>query len=320
MPPLTGAAKDVRHADAAPFPVAHRAYRARGAGMPGRATRMRPRHDPGAKRGPDRFAAPFFGQTTGETVMSKAGKQAWVCWIVAAAGLALALRLALGPAGSAEGAGEAIGRLVALTGTAAFATWFVARRRTPAWGWPRFVASYVLAVVLIAVVTAFGRARAGDAARPFPLALEAPAGWTSENLDGLSSAPQDRLLGQRLRQQREGAAGKVVLEASCGWLERNDAGAPGAELAALQRSLAEAYGAQGLQVEPSAIRGVRHGGREWQVARIEVHQDGTAVLVQRIAMGRSTRCALTVVLAGAPAEVAAHEARFAEALETLRVD
>jgi len=60
--------------------------------------------------------------------MSLVAKQAIICWIVALA-LSIAVLFAfIGAPHSAGGAGEAIGRVFAHTGIAAFLCWFAARR------------------------------------------------------------------------------------------------------------------------------------------------------------------------------------------------
>jgi hypothetical protein len=253
-----------------------------------------------------------------EAEMSKAGRQAWACWAVAAFGLLGLLRLALGPAGGAEGAGEAIGRLLALTGVAALATWWLARRRAPAWGWARFAGTYVLALLLLALASAFGRARA-EAPLGWP-ELAVPEGWTSERLEGASSAPQDQERGRRLRQQWHGATGTVVLEATCAWLARTEVSAPGAELAKAQRHIGAAYAAQDVQVTPSPIRSAQFGGRDWRIADLQMRQQDAVVLRMRVAMARTSRCALSVMFAGAPEPFASQEARFDVALAELRSD
>ena len=93
--------------------------------------------------------------------MSLAAKQALACWLVALPLLIAALFVFLGAPGSADGAGEAIGRLCAHTGIAALLAWAIARRKLPPWSWLRFVALYVALVIVLAVVTSAGRAHAG---------------------------------------------------------------------------------------------------------------------------------------------------------------
>jgi hypothetical protein len=93
--------------------------------------------------------------------MSLVAKQAFTCWIVALA-LSIAVLFAfIGAPHSAGGAGEAIGRVFAHTGIAAFLCWFAARRKIPAWSWTRFVLVYFALVVVLAVVADVGRAQAG---------------------------------------------------------------------------------------------------------------------------------------------------------------
>jgi hypothetical protein len=252
--------------------------------------------------------------------MQTPAKQALACWAVAALGLGLLLRIALGPAGSAEGAGEALGRLFALTGAAALATWWLARRRTPAWGWTRFAGAYVLAVLLLAAVSAFGRARAAPLDEAWPLQLELPAPWTGERLEGLSSAPQDQALGRRLRLRHDDANGTALIELSCGWRERLDESTPAQDVLKLQRSLADALSGQGLEAALSPPRVERRGARQWHVADVTAQNDEGVVLRQRFALSQSERCALTAVLAGQPAAFEAQQDTFDRALATLRSD
>jgi hypothetical protein len=89
--------------------------------------------------------------------MQQAARQGFVAWLVAFVLVVCALFAFLGAPGSAEGAGEAIGRLFAHTGVAALATWAIARNRTPAWGGVRFGLVYLAIFVVLAVVTAIGR-------------------------------------------------------------------------------------------------------------------------------------------------------------------
>ena len=92
--------------------------------------------------------------------MSLAAKQAFACWIVALALIIAALFAFLGVPGTADGAGEAIGRVFANTGIAALMAWFLARKKTPPWSWSRFAIVYVALVVVLAVLAAAGKAHA----------------------------------------------------------------------------------------------------------------------------------------------------------------
>lgn len=251
--------------------------------------------------------------------MQRHTKQALACWAVAALGLAGLLRAALGPAGSAEGAGEAIGRVFALTGAAALATGWMARRRSPPWSWARFAGTYVLAVLGLGLVSAFGRARAADS-DDWPLRLELPPPWSSERLEGLSSAPADQALGRRLRLRHDDANGTVLIELACGWRDRLDDAPPAQDLLQVQRNLAQALTVQGLEATMSPARTESHAGRQWHVAEVSAQNDDGVVLRQRFALTRSDRCALSAVLAGQPAAFEAHDATFERALATLRSD
>ena len=90
--------------------------------------------------------------------MTLVTRQALLCWVSALALSIAALFLFIGPPASADGAGEAIGRLFAHTGFAALIGWLIARRATPPWSWTRFLLVYVALFVVLAVVTQAGRA------------------------------------------------------------------------------------------------------------------------------------------------------------------
>ena len=94
--------------------------------------------------------------------MSLAAKQALVCWFAALVLIVAALFAFVGTPGSPDGAGEAIGRVLAHTGIAALICWLLARRKTPPWSWVRFVLVYLALVVALAVVANAGRAHAGE--------------------------------------------------------------------------------------------------------------------------------------------------------------
>jgi hypothetical protein len=95
--------------------------------------------------------------------MTLAAKQAPACWLGALVLIVAALFALLGPPGTPDGAGEAVGRVVAHTGIAALLCWLIARRKLPPWGWGRFVLAYAAMVVMLGVVASAGRAHAGDA-------------------------------------------------------------------------------------------------------------------------------------------------------------
>jgi len=88
-------------------------------------------------------------------------KQAFTCWFGALALCIVALFAFLGPPGSADGSAEAIGRLFALSGLSALFSWWLARTRTPAWSWGRFVLVYAAMFVVVAVIASNGHARSG---------------------------------------------------------------------------------------------------------------------------------------------------------------
>lgn len=106
--------------------------------------------------------------------MQPAARMALTYWIVATLLLVVALYVFLGPPGSSEGAGEAIGRLTANTGMGALIAWWLARRKDPRWSWLRFGVVFVLAVLAFAAVAAIGRARA-EMPRPIDAVAVAPA-------------------------------------------------------------------------------------------------------------------------------------------------
>ena len=98
--------------------------------------------------------------------MKTAAKQALVSWAVGLALVIVALFAVLGAPGSSEGAGEAIGRAFAHTGLAALATWMLARGKEPPWSWARFGATYLAAIVVVAIVVGAGRTARADHHRP----------------------------------------------------------------------------------------------------------------------------------------------------------
>lgn len=106
--------------------------------------------------------------------MTLAAKQALACWLGALALIIATLFALLGAPATADGAAEAVGRVVAHTGIAALLCWFIARKKLPPWRWGRFALVYAALIVVLAVVATAGRAHAGEvlptlAARHAPL-------------------------------------------------------------------------------------------------------------------------------------------------------
>ena len=94
--------------------------------------------------------------------MRTSGKQALACWAGALIIATTALYIFIGAPKSAEGAGEAIGRLLAHTGFAALVCGLFARKSEPAWSWLKFVAIYVLIFIVMAFVGMQRPAHAGS--------------------------------------------------------------------------------------------------------------------------------------------------------------
>lgn len=249
--------------------------------------------------------------------MLGATRQAIVCGALGAGWLFGAAVLWLGPPRSGGGAGEAAGWLLALSGFAAVATWSLARRRPRAWPVRRFVSTYVLALLALTLLAAFGRAGAAPTS-DWPLDLELPPEWNGERLEGLSSAPQDHARGRRLRWRWQGQDGVAAIEFSCGWIAPGSGGDPAAQLAEVQGGVAAGLAEQGLETTLSQIVPQRRGARTWQVTEIIAHDDTGPLLRQRIAMANSDECALTAVLAGVPAAFERQLPTFEQALERLR--
>ncbi|HKE46489.1 MAG TPA: hypothetical protein VKB52_00370 [Rhodanobacteraceae bacterium] len=88
--------------------------------------------------------------------MQTPGIQALLCWITALTLIVAALFVFLGVPETPDGAGEAIGRVIAQTGIASLATWLIARKKDPAWSWGRFAAVYVAMLVVIGIVASIG--------------------------------------------------------------------------------------------------------------------------------------------------------------------
>ena len=94
--------------------------------------------------------------------MSKPEKQVLLLWLIAVALATAALFVFLGTPATPDGCGEAVGRILAHTGLAAFATWVLARRKLPAWSWLKVTLVYVAAIVVFGLITALGSARATE--------------------------------------------------------------------------------------------------------------------------------------------------------------
>jgi hypothetical protein len=120
--------------------------------------------------------------------MQKPATQALTFWLIATALILLVLFSALGAPRTPDGAGEAVGRVLAQTGLAALLAWWLARRRNPPWSWLQFGSVYVIAVVALGLLTAMGRAHADEA---LPPTVAFAQDRTVECLADVPFAPQD---------------------------------------------------------------------------------------------------------------------------------
>ena len=252
--------------------------------------------------------------------MRTAAKQALGLWWGSFALAFVALWLLLGIPADAGDAGAALGRLWAHAGFAALFTWLITRRRDPVWSWWKTAGLFLLIGLVLALVASVGRTRAAEPAIDWPLSLPVPTSWSAQRLDGVSSAPEDRGLGVRLRLMWRGESDEVAaMEFTCAWRDAVDAGDPARDADAVQQQTVTGYAAMGLDAERGAAAQHRAGGRIWHTREVSAHND-EAALQQQFALSRSSRCALTATLTGTPTAFAQHLPEFHRALDALQVN
>jgi len=224
-------------------------------------------------------------------------KQALVCSIAAFAAAVCVAFAALGPP-SADRAGEAIGRLFALTATAGVVSGWLAARATPAWSWFKFVLVYAAIGVGLLIITAYGRsAHAGEAPAQVagsPLSIAWPTGWTVQHLAGASSDPADRDLGSRERGLLgDPAAPTAVIEIGCVRIEKAVRLAD--EFTQIYRGAVDGYRRQGFVVTDAKAAPTRIGLHEGLGAELHARRDAVE-LVQNYSLAQSSTCLLVATL------------------------
>ncbi|WP_395683168.1 hypothetical protein [Dokdonella sp.] len=246
--------------------------------------------------------------------MQNPATQALTFWLIAAALILLGLFSVLGAPRTPDGAGEAVGRVLAQTGVAALLAWWLARRRNAPWSWLQFGAVHGIAVVAVGLLTVTGRARADDA---FPFTAAFAQDWTVERLAGVSSAPQDQAAGVRQRARWNGADGAAVIEITCSWRQPDDHPDVGAQLRGVAKGMSDGLSKQGITLDQDAIRTVRKGHRDWLQIDLRAHDASGPRLVQTVAMTSTPRCLATATLSGTPQAHAQQAAYFSSVLDHL---
>jgi len=223
-------------------------------------------------------------------------RQALVCSIVAFAATVCVAFAALGPP-STDRAGEAVGRLLALTATAGIASGWIAARATPKWSWFKFVIVYAAICVALLVITAYGRnARAGErqAEASSSLSIAWPSGWIVQHLAGASSDPADHDLGSRERGLLgDPAAPSAVIEIGCVRIDKAVHLAD--EFTQIYRGAVDGYRRQGLAVTDARAAPTRIGVHEGLGAVLHAKRDAVE-LIQNYSLAQSSTCLLVATL------------------------
>lgn len=246
--------------------------------------------------------------------MSKSARQAFVYWGVALGLALLVLFAVLGAPRSSEGAGEAVGRLLALTGCATLATWMLARKKMPEWTWLRFGLVYFAAIVGLVIISSFGRARAAEA---WPFSVTFPPGWTIEKLQGVSSAPEDLDQGARMRGRWSGEAGVVILEVGCATLHAGKPVDIASEMDEVIEATDSAYEAQGIVSASEPPTAERHAGLEWRIAETTSRNASGAQIHRTLGMSRNAHCLLVANMVGTPSAEDLQQNAFRAVLDSL---
>jgi hypothetical protein len=240
--------------------------------------------------------------------------QAIVCSIGGLGLSVAALFVFLGPPASAGGAGEAIGRLFAMSVIAAAVCAWLAGQGGQPWTWAKFAAAYALACVVLLFLAASGRARAaGDEAMT---TIAWPSGWTLRHLEGLSSRPEDQPHGWRERAVLgEGSVPDAAIELAC---QPSSAEGPVDDaFAGLVDGLAASYHQRGFDVDVTAPVAAHIGGRPALTATLTAAK-GAQQVRQDLAMTRTAHCLAVLTFSARPAEYARYRSVYLQVVASLR--
>ncbi len=222
-------------------------------------------------------------------------RQAIACSVVAFALACGALFAFLGAPASAEGAGEAMGRLFALTGLAGLVCGWVAAKSPRLWSWPKFVGAYALTCVLILALTAHSYAvqpASGNAVGP-DFTAKWPTRWTVQHLDGISSDPRARGLGSRERGVfGDAKAPDAMIEVGCMHLVDGKPVKLAEEFERILSGVSKGYEDKGYVVSISK-RYFTHVGTYDGLAATLVAVGEDTELIQGLSIAQSATCLLT---------------------------
>jgi hypothetical protein len=249
--------------------------------------------------------------------MSKPMRQVLLLWPITAALIVGALVVFLGSPGTPDGGGEAVGRVIVHTGTAAFVTWFLARRKVPEWSWLKFILVDVAALAILGVITSFGSARAAD---PRPFSVDFPQGWSIETLNGVSSASQDQDKCYRESARWDGPEGAVAIDITCAARVDDKRLDVEVEFASLVRDTTRSYEALDIAVNAGISKVERHGSFEWRVVDLDMANSSQVHVSQRIAVTASPGCLLAGTITGTKEAYVLQRTRFGEVLDSVQAD
>ena len=222
-------------------------------------------------------------------------RQAIGCSVVAFALACGALFTFSGAPSSAGGAGEAMGRLFALTGLAGLLCGWVAAKSPRLWSWPKFVGVYALTCVLMLALTAHSHAAQPAAANAVvpDFTVKWPTQWTVQHLDGVSSDPRDRLLGSRERALfGDVKAPHAVIEIGCMHLVDGKPVKLAEEFERILNGISKGYESKGYVVSISKHY-FTHVGTYDGLAATLVAVGGDTELIQSLSLAQSATCLLT---------------------------
>jgi hypothetical protein len=223
-------------------------------------------------------------------------KQAIVCSVVGFVLACGALYTFQSAPASADGAGEAMGRLFALTGLAGTLCGWVAAKGPRPWSWPKFVGVYALTCVLMLVLTAHSHAAAqpstATAVTP-TFTVKWPAQWAVQHLDGVSSDPRDRGLGTRERVLfGDAKAPRAAIEVGCMQLVEGRPIKLAKEFERIVRGISKSYEDKGYLVAISKHYFTLVGTYDGLAATL-VASNEDVELIQTLSIAQSATCLLT---------------------------